>query len=237
MICYRRPRPIRAISFDLDDTLYDNGPVIRAAEQALRAHLHHHYPALARISETDWLAAKRQLLARQPELLHDVTGVRRQLLRYWLGRAGLSVGLAQAGAEQALALFLDWRNKVSVPAESHWLLSRLGQRYPLVAITNGNVDPHRIGLGRYFSAVFAAGERYRSKPYGDMFLAARQHLGLPAASILHVGDHLESDVYGALVSGQPAVWLNHRVRPLGGLRPRLLPHWEIHRLVRLIELV
>jgi len=237
MICYRRLRPIRALSFDLDDTLYDNGPVILAAEQALRDHLHRRYPPLARLSEADWQADKAQLLARRPELRHDVTAVRHQLLQHWLGRAGLSALQARTGAEQALALFLDWRNKVAVPAESHWLLKKLAQRYPLVAITNGNVDPGRIGLGKYFSAVFAAGGRYRSKPHGDLFVAARQHLGLPAASILHVGDHLDTDVYGALASGQPAVWLNRQVRPLGRQPLRLLPHWEIRRLVQLLELV
>jgi len=237
MICYRRLRPVRALSFDLDDTLYDNGPVLQAAEQALRDHLHRHYPPLARLSEADWQAAKRQLLARRPQLRHDVTEVRRQLLQHWLGRAGLSAMQARVGAEQALALFLDWRNTVTVPAESHRLLQRLAQRYPLVAITNGNVDPGRIGLGNYFTAVFAAGSKYRSKPHGDLFVAARQHLGLPAASILHVGDHLDTDVYGALASGQPVVWLNQRARPLGRQSLRLLPHWEIHRLVQLLELV
>ena len=35
---YRRWQPVAAISFDLDDTLYDNGPAIVRAEQWMLGH-------------------------------------------------------------------------------------------------------------------------------------------------------------------------------------------------------
>ncbi|MCV5262976.1 5-amino-6-(5-phospho-D-ribitylamino)uracil phosphatase YigB, partial [Escherichia coli] len=44
---YRRIEPIKAMTFDLDDTLYDNYPVIVRMERELLAWLKHHHPAVA----------------------------------------------------------------------------------------------------------------------------------------------------------------------------------------------
>lgn len=44
MRCYLRPQNIQAISFDLDDTLYDNQPYILNAEAELTQFLHRAFP-------------------------------------------------------------------------------------------------------------------------------------------------------------------------------------------------
>ena len=44
---YRSTGPIKAMSFDLDDTLYDNRPVIRHVEQQMVLWLHSHHPLSA----------------------------------------------------------------------------------------------------------------------------------------------------------------------------------------------
>lgn len=48
---YRRWQPVAAISFDLDDTLYDNGPAIERAEQWMLSHLRSEYLATAMLDK------------------------------------------------------------------------------------------------------------------------------------------------------------------------------------------
>lgn len=51
------------------------------------------------------------------------------------------------------------------------------------------------------------------KPRPEIFLAALDLLGLPAADVLHVGDSLTSDIAGATTLGMPVAWVNRRARP------------------------
>ena len=53
---YRRWQPVAAISFDLDDTLYDNGPAIERAEQWMLSHLRSEYLATAMLDKPRWQA-------------------------------------------------------------------------------------------------------------------------------------------------------------------------------------
>jgi FMN phosphatase YigB (HAD superfamily) len=51
---YRAIKPFKAISFDLDDTLYDNHSIIIKANQAIIEHLNQTYPELAELTEKQW---------------------------------------------------------------------------------------------------------------------------------------------------------------------------------------
>ncbi len=74
-----------------------------------------------------------------------------------LKHAFLSVGYdeaqAQVAAEEGVQLALEWRSQFDVPQQSLDVLAELGERIPLVAITNGNVDLDKIGLTPYFQCV------------------------------------------------------------------------------------
>ncbi len=85
------------------------------------------------------------------------------------------------------AAFLAERSKIEVSESTHQLLARLAERYPLVVITNGNLDLVQAGLDRYFTLVCKAGVGARMKPAPDMFEQTRSALKLPAERILHVG--------------------------------------------------
>ncbi len=55
---YRRIEPIKAMTFDLDDTLYDNHPVIVRMERELLTWLQQTHPAVAHMEKADWLQVK-----------------------------------------------------------------------------------------------------------------------------------------------------------------------------------
>jgi 2-haloalkanoic acid dehalogenase type II len=54
------------------------------------------------------------------------------------------------------------------------------------------------------------------KPHQDMFHYALEVSGLSAEDVLHVGDSLTSDVFGAYRAGIKSVWLNRSAKPLSG---------------------
>lgn len=235
---YRRISPIKAMTFDLDDTLYDNYPVIVRMEQELLSWLKQTHPAVSHMEKPDWLRVKKRVVLQSPELKSDVT-----LWRFvQLKQAFLDVGYdhlqAQFAAEEGLQVALDWRSRFDVPQQSLDVLTQLGEKIPLVAITNGNVDLDKVGLTPYFQRVLKAGPDGLAKPAQDMFTKAQQILGLPAENILHVGDHIVTDVHGAKTAGFAACWFNDvHYSVVQSPRARILPDMEIHHLTPLLRLV
>lgn len=235
---YRSLRPLAAITFDLDDTLYDNRPVIQQTEQQSVAFLQRYHPGLSHFQSADFHRLRQELREQEPEIYHDVTQWRWRAIHLALSRQGLRDAQAAVGADAAMQNFALWRSRIDVPQATHATLQALGQRYPLVAITNGNADPALCGLAGYFQFVLRAGPDGRAKPYRDMYQAAAERLGVAPEHILHVGDDLTTDVAGALRSGLQACWINDRQRNLMQIDDsRLLPHIEISQLASLTALL
>ncbi|EKE75891.1 HAD-IA family hydrolase [Gallaecimonas xiamenensis] len=235
MIHYRPLGPIAAISFDLDDTLYDNGPLIRSAEAKLQQWLAERVKTLADSGPYFWQWRQR-VISEDPMLAHDATASRHQALSR--GLTALGVNQAQGLADAAMAHFLEWRSDCTLGPEIHLLLEQLSSRRPLVAISNGNADIERLGLGKYFKGAFHAGASRRMKPAPDLFLAAAQHLKLTPKAILHIGDHLRDDIQGALQAGYQAAWYNPEglsIKSQG--KGLLLPHFEFQSLASLRQLL
>ncbi|MGF1715198.1 5-amino-6-(5-phospho-D-ribitylamino)uracil phosphatase YigB [Photobacterium chitinilyticum] len=235
---YRNLQPPKALTFDLDDTLYDNRPVIRRAEQAMHDWLAEYHPCSHSMAREDWLQLKMRLVVQTPYLRHDVSLWRYELLKIGLMQLGYSQPKAEQAAQEGLERVLVVRNQVDVPEETHRVLAELGRKVPLLAITNGNVDAEKIGLGQYFSQVLVAGRDGLAKPEPDMFARATALLGVAAQDILHVGDHLVTDVGGAKKNGFQACWYNDQQRQLH-CEPKVkwLPDVEICRLSQLLDLV
>lgn len=235
---YRPLRPLAALTFDLDDTLYDNRPVIAETERQSVAFLQDYHPGLKDFQSADFHRLRQELRAREPEIYHDVTRWRWRAIHLALSRQGLTDGDATAGADAAMRHFADWRSRIEVPAATHATLKALGGRYPLVAITNGNVEPARCGLEGYFRFVLRSGPDGRAKPYQDMYQLAAERLAIAPAHILHVGDDLTTDVAGALRAGFQACWINDRQGSLmQAADGRLLPHIEVSQLASLTALL
>lgn len=238
MLFYRPLRSLAAMTFDLDDTLYDNHPVITQTELQSVAFLQGYHPALSHFQPTDLHRLRRELCEQEPEIYHDVTQWRWRAIHLAMIRQGLSNAEATQGADAVMQHFALWRNRIDVPSTTHSTLQALAQRYPLVAITNGNVDPALCGLAQYFQFTLRSGPNGRAKPYQDLYHLAAKRLGVKPEQILHTGDDLTTDVAGALRAGLQACWVNDRQRCLMQAEDsRLLPHLEISRLASLTALL
>ena len=198
--------PLKAISLDLDDTLWPIWPTIARAEAVLLDWLTAHAPATAALHATPAAlrAIREQMDRLRPDLRHDLTALRRESIRLALAQAGDDPALA----EPAFEVFFAERQRVDLFADALPALQRLAARYPLVALSNGNADVHRVGLGAHFSAAVSATAFGVPKPDARIFHAAAQAVAAAPHEVLHVGDDVATDVLGALDAGLPAVWVN-----------------------------
>jgi FMN hydrolase / 5-amino-6-(5-phospho-D-ribitylamino)uracil phosphatase len=199
----------RVISFDLDDTLWPVAPVIAAAEAALHDWLLQRYPRTMRGHDANSLRALRAKIAAQfPEQSHDLTFLRRRALASQF----ISAGYAEAASDAALEVFLAARNCVECYDDVRPALERLRTRYRLFALSNGNADVGRCGLGAFFDGHMSAIAAGAAKPDARIFAALRDMAGVAAHEILHVGDDPITDVVGARQAGMQTVWLNREAR-------------------------
>lgn len=234
---YRRWQPVSALTFDLDDTLYDNRVVIVRAENLLLEWLAARCPEMAEFDWPQWQAMRAEAIAANPSLIGFVTEIRRAQLGLAAKRCGLSDTEAKSLADDGVAFFLHERSNFTVPDEAMDIMDKLASRYPMVAITNGNVDCDRLGLTPLFDCVLQAGPDGAAKPDLALFAKAQSQLKVPAGRILHVGDHLVADVRGAKLAGFRACWFNNTKTPLTlQRRASLLPDIEITHLGELLSL-
>lgn len=195
---------LRAITLDLDDTLWPVGPTLVAAERVLTDWLREHAPRTAASTTPESRAAIRAaILAEHPQHAHDMSFLRREALRRALAACGEDPSLAAPAFE----VFLEARQRVVPFDDVAPVLSRWATRYRLVAVTNGNADIGRTGIGAYFVGAVSAHELGCAKPDPRMFHAACRIAGVEPAQALHVGDDPHLDVLAARDAGLHAAWL------------------------------
>ncbi|MDV6318599.1 HAD family hydrolase [Chromohalobacter sp. HP20-39] len=230
---------ITALTFDLDDTLWNNRPVLERAEtghyQWLSDALATASPGRGSTFMTDYpLSAYQQHRAdvarRFPLKRGDFTWMRERALFEMVEAYGLPRLRARLWAAHAIAHFLDLRHDLTPYPEVVAMLDTLRQGYRIAAITNGNADLKRLDLAEHFSVMIAAGELHAPKPDPRAFLAALARLGARPSQGLHVGDSWREDVLPAQRLGMHVAWIDAKNEG-----PRELPP-GVHRLTHVREL-
>lgn len=200
---------VRAICFDLDNTLWEIEPVLMRAERILADWLRHRYPRIPeRFPAHEMMAMRAALLRDEPHQAHDLTYLRRETL----ARAAAAVGYdPEMAGSIAHAAFEAWhlaRNEVTPYDETLPALAHLRPRFRLATLTNGNADLVRIGIAQHFEVSLNAGGLGYAKPDPRAYLALTDALTLLPAEILFVGDEPHADVVGPRAVGMRTVWVN-----------------------------
>jgi putative hydrolase of the HAD superfamily len=197
--------PVRAISLDLDDTLWPFAPIGGRIEAALHDWFLEHSPATAeRFPVVEMRALRERVFAEFPQHAHDLGLLRRLTIERALRESGDDPALAQA----AYAIFFRERNRVDFYADALDGLRRIAARMPVAALTNGNADLDAIGIAGHFRFQLGAREYGAGKPEPGIFLEACRRLGIEPHEVLHVGDHPEMDVAGAMRAGLRSCWID-----------------------------
>ena len=225
---------IRLVTFDLDDTLWSVQPVIVAADNTLRAWLASNAERLDALTPERLRQLRNEVVQRQPDLDRRVSEVRYQVLLRAFLQSGYAESEARETAEQAFQVFLAARQNVELFADVLPTLEQLRGDYMLGALSNGNADVRRVGLGEYFSFALNADMLGVAKPEPQVFLAALARAQVKPGHSIHIGDHPHDDVFGAQQVGMRTIWFNPEQKVWTGERE---PDAQVSQIAQLPEVI
>jgi 2-haloalkanoic acid dehalogenase type II len=196
---------IRAVAFDLDNTLWDVDPVLARAEERWLQWLRDNCPRIPeRLSLEQMRMARMQLAAREPHKAHDFTYLRIASLAQHARECGYDERIAEAAFE----IFITARNQLDLFADVRPGLHRLRARYALATLSNGNADLGRIGVADLFSVSLNARGVGAAKPDRRCFESLVERLHLEPQEVIYVGDDPLLDVEAARAAGLATAWIN-----------------------------
>lgn len=205
---------IRAVLFDLDDTLFAHRESVEAGIHAHRATLGGAVAAADPASElARWSALEEEHYHRYLAGELDYLGQRRARARAFVAPYGIELDDTQAEA---------WFESYRVHYETSWrlhddalpCLDALAPR-ALGIITNGDLafqtsKVRAVGLDARIPphALIASGEVGVAKPDARIFELAAARLDATTSEACYVGDRLHTDAVGAARAGLLGVWID-----------------------------
>lgn len=207
--------PIRAVTFDADDTLWDFTTVSTAAGRLLVDRLRRDHPGFAGGFD-DLVATHRRVVESSPGGTSYVTMRRQAIEQFVVDHLGEGTGLV----EELVEAYFDHRHAaVELFDDVIPMLDALDDGLVLGVITGGNTRWRETSIAERFSFWLAADQIGVHKPDPRVFHMAAAAARCRPREIVHVGDELEADVLGALRAGARGVWLNRHARPGGSVEP------------------
>ncbi len=219
---------LKAIFFDFDGTLADDGDSIREALDQACAVILRRWPDIPlgnlihtyrQASDTAWGDYDRYL--------RHLSSPEAMLMAVW--QHTLSVWDYHDPVVERQAANIYWQHRLRhcqpypdvVP-----LLSQLTERFPLSLLTNGapamqRTKVEKSGLEPFFERIFVGGEFPRGKPDPAIFQAALDAAGCRPEHAIYVGDSLLHDIVGAQAVGIHGVWLNRKGISIADLPPQI----------------
>lgn len=207
----KRENEIRAVLFDLDNTLYDRDQTLA---QCAHGFVEEHLVIVKQDSRAEVLeqiliqgikgyGARKmvfaEVLRRFPEMPYDAEALDALFYQQWLTRMRLDAGTLR---------LLQALDAAGIP---FGIITNSGTRQ------NFKID--QLGLRSRAKCIFISEEFGCSKPDPAIFHAAASCLNVPCEHILFVGDNPIADICGAQAVGMATAWL-HR----GTTWPETLAH-------------
>ena len=230
---------IRAVFFDLDDTLIGYAAAERAALEAAGAVLCVKTDDLAAALYAAYTARYDYGTPGYAELAALTEGELRGTLTADAMRT-LGIATDAALAQRAIETYAASERAALKPfGDTLDTLDSLARRYPLGVITNGPSSMQRAklaatGLRHQFALIVVDTEFGHPKPDPRIFAHAAARIGFAPDELLFVGNSAEADVAGARAAGWTSVYLNAAGTPF----PASLsaPHYTIRTLTELCAL-
>lgn len=219
---------VKILTFDLDNTLWSVDPIIARAENAMMEWIYKNEPELRfKVSTVQFEQYKEKISSENPDIRHDLTQLRLKTLRQVL--EGHQVhGDVNEIVKKAYEVFQQQRNIVQYFPYVLEILEDLAARYPLYALSNGNADIHRVGIGHLFKHHLSAASVGFPKPHPAMFQQALAHAKVEPHEAIHIGDHPEQDIKAARDLGMKTIWINwhNQAWPLADKPDAIITNFE-----------
>tara|TARA_B100001758_G_C18405706_1_gene611895 strand:- start:2175 stop:2879 length:705 start_codon:yes stop_codon:yes gene_type:complete len=202
-------KQIKMITFDLDDTLWDNVPTITRAEIDTRKWIEERVGKVSWGDFNDFINLRDDLIKEEASIEWDISKLRKEIFKIKLAHIKPS-SLRDKIVDEAFSVFMNKRHEVLLFDGVADALKALSEKYILGVLTNGNADVYKFNIGKYFTFAISSLEAKASKPNRSHFdLAVKQVDGVTFNEILHIGDHQINDILFAHKLGIDTLWFNN----------------------------
>jgi putative hydrolase of the HAD superfamily len=228
---------IKAVLFDLDDTLFDRTAAVKQTLQLMTRE----FPALFKGIPIDRLA-REFFLADDAATAEYKKGLSLEKTRLLRDSEFLkSLGLDQSNTPAIDAFYIKYYPTIKIfIAGAKPLIERLARTYRLGLISNGNATDQcqkldNLGIRNLLSCTMFSEEIGIRKPDQRIFREAVKNLGRKTHECLYVGDSYENDVIGAKDAGMISCWFNRGQVPPP--QTTVTPDFEISGLEQIIDIL
>ena len=202
-------KKIRMITFDLDDTLWDNVPTITKAEIETRKWIENKVGKIDWGDLNDFLNLREELIKEDESIKWDISKLRKEIFKRKLAHI-TPEKYRNKLVEDAFAVFISRRHEVKLFDGVEIALKQLSKNFLLGVLTNGNADIFRFNIGKYFSFSVSSLEAKNSKPNRAHFDKAIEIMeNIKFDEVLHIGDHQVNDILAAYNLGIESLWFNN----------------------------
>lgn len=237
---------LKAIVFDLDNTLLDHNS---AEQQAITAFLprYYHEPTIGTLLQhapqvflsryRHWNEILWRDLAMKRLSADDLKWQRFAKTLLDVAPVFTDEDAKRLGREMGTTYLELYADHWSMLPKADETLLALKNRFKLGLITNGFTEQQEGKLARFgwqtrFDAALLSGKVGVMKPHKEIFDMALAELGVEAHETVYVGDHYETDIVGAQAAGWRAIWFN----PHQAVRAENHADWTISALPELLAL-
>ena len=167
---------IKAVTFDLDDTLWPLREVIIHAHKESNNWIIDKFPNMSKVLFTEQEQKMWQkLIAKDNSLRHRLSELRMKVIETLLIENGVSDEDAKATSKDAFDIFLKLRHDITYFEGTLEVLKSLKEKYTLGVLTNGNASIKTLKIDHLFDFYLNAEMVNDSKPGAKMFKEARLH--------------------------------------------------------------
>lgn len=206
--------PIKAILFDLDDTLLDG----RKAQNNAIKEFSELFPELKKIETAELTEDWREITFKYYDsyqkgiITFEESRIRR--MRELFAIVGIHISKKDAKERFEIYKKLYEKNWTAFD-DAIEVLEVLRKKYNLGLVTNGDSKQQRekiekIGVAKYFDQVTISDEVGFAKPDNRIFEITCNKLQVRPEECIMIGDKFKVDVEGGIKAGMTSIWVNRK---------------------------
>ena len=199
---------IKAVLFDIDDTLFDRNKSQPLVLERITKQFPHLFGSMDKEQILDAFLESDRISTAEWEAGRHVDDIRDYRSLLFLNALGIPTVYARQITEVYVKVYPFLNAPVDGAVE---LVQKASHRYKTGVISNSMPDVQyqkleTLGLRKFFTCVVLATEVGLKKPDPAIFIYAAKQLQLQPPDCLYLGDYYENDIAGAKGAGMATCW-------------------------------